>query len=462
MTERVAVVGGGIAGLTAAYEITAARPDVEVVVLEASDCVGGKVARAEVAGVMVDVGAEAMLNRRPEAVDMARRVGLDEALVHPQTTSSAVWTRGAVRALPPTVMGVPSDPQALARSGVLSRRGALRARAEVALPVPEDDVSVAGFLRPRVGGEVVDRLVEPLLGGVYAGHASTLSLRAAAPQIAQLADRGGRVTRAAARTRHETAASATPVFAGLVGGVGRLTQAMADAPGARIRVRATVRELRAGGDGRWSLLVGPTTEPERVEADAVVLAVPGPPAGRLLASAAPGAARVLRELEYASTAVVTLAVARGALGGGTGVSGFLVPPVDGRTIKAVTYSSRKWSWLERAIDDLVVLRCSIGRAGDVALLQRDDDELVALAMDDLAEAVGLRGPLVDAHVQRWGGALPQYAVGHLDRMRTVHAAVAAVDGLEVCGAAYRGVGIPAVIETAQHAAARTLSHLSRR
>lgn len=459
---RVVVVGGGIAGLTAAYALRTARADLDVTVLEASDRLGGKLASAEVGGVRVDVGAEALLNRRPEAVDLARKVGLGDAIVHPRAGQAAVWTRGSVRPLPPTVMGVPGDLGALRRSGVLSRAGTLRAGADLPLPAPSHDVSVADFVRPRLGREVLDRLVEPLLGGVYAGHASTLSLQAAAPQLAALAERGRRLSRAAARSVGAARGATEPVFAGLVGGLGRLPEAVAAASGAHIRRRATVRELTRTVDGRWRLVVGPTTHPEPVEADAVILAVPAAPAARLLGPSVPAAAQTLRAVEYASTAIVALAVPAPSFTRPPSGPGFLVPPVDGHTIKAVTYSSAKWEWIDHELDEnVIVLRCSLGRAGEAETLQRADDELVSLAVDDLRDAVGLRGPLVDAHVQRWGGALPQYAVGHRDRVRTVNAAVAAVPGLEVCGAAYRGVGVPAVIETAREAAARTLAHLTR-
>ena len=174
MTQRrTVVIGAGIAGLAAAHELAAAGD--EVLVLEGSTTVGGKLRRAEVAGVTVDVGAEAMLNRRPEAVDLARSLGLD--LVHPTTVSSRIWTRGALRRLPRSVMGVPADLDELGRTGVLSDEGLARARAEVTAPAPDEDVSVADFVASRLGDEVVDRLVEPLLGGVYAGHARSLSAR---------------------------------------------------------------------------------------------------------------------------------------------------------------------------------------------------------------------------------------------------------------------------------------------
>jgi len=196
------VVGGGIAGLAAAYQIRQRRPDVRVTVLEAAQTIGGKLAQAEVGGTVVDTGAEAVLNRRPEAVDLIRAVGLADDVCHPAATTAYVWSRGRMRPLPPTVLGVPTDLRALARSGVVSAPGVGRAALDRVLPArpPGEDVPVGRLVRRRLGHEVSERLLEPLLGGVYAGHADRLSLHAATPQVAALAARGGSLIGAAAST----------------------------------------------------------------------------------------------------------------------------------------------------------------------------------------------------------------------------------------------------------------------
>lgn len=472
MNGRVVVIGGGISGLAAAHVLGAALPDgVEVLVLEGSSVIGGKLRAGEVAGVACDLGAEALLNRRPEAVELARAAGLDEDLVHPASTSAAVWTRDALRPMPRTVLGVPTDLGALARSGIVSRAGMARARIEpwlVRTPfAPEvaesaDRVSVGAFVDRRLGTEVTDRLVEPLLGGVYAGHARHLSLAAAAPQIARLVSPGESLLRAAAVDRAGSRSAAEmPVFAGIRGGVARLPQAVADSARARVRTEATVRELHRLPDGRWNVVVGSTTDAEPVQADAVIVATPAAPTARLLAEVAPAAAMQLRRIEYASMAVVTLAYPSAVVGDRLAGSGFLVPPVDGRAVKAATFSTSKWQWLRELGDQrsVTVVRASIGRHGEEQVLQREDAELVELAAGDLEEAVGLRGPLVDAQVTRWGGALPQYTVGHAGRVEQIRAAVTQVARLEVCGAAYDGIGIAACVADGQRAATRVLAEL---
>ncbi len=439
---RVAVVGGGVAGLTAAYEL--GRAGVDVVVLEGSDRIGGKLRLAEVDGTTTDVGAEALLARRPEATDLLADLGLGDSIVHPATTSAAIWTRGALRPMPRTVMGIPADVDALMASGIVERPPVSRPA-----PVPADDVSVGEFVRERVGDEVLERLVEPLLGGVYAGHADELSLAAAGAPIRELGD--DLLAGAAAARPDELGAEPVPVFAGVRGGVGRLPGALAEASGAAIRTGAVAREVRRSGAG-WRITLTGGHE----DVDGVVVATPAPASARLLADVAPEAAFELADLSYASMAIVTFVIDEVLELPG---SGFLVPPVDGTAIKASTFSSGKWGWL--AESGRTVLRASVGRAGDTALLHQDDATVADVALADLRSALGHLPEPAGRHVQRWGGALPQYAVGHLDRVEVIDHAIAAVPGLEVCGAAYRGVGVPAVIVSAHAAVQRLLADLGQ-
>lgn len=437
------VVGGGVAGLVAARGLAATGRD--VLLLEGSPQVGGKLRSAEVAGLTVDVGAEAMLARRPEGLALAEEVGAE--VVHPTPATSAVWSRGALRAMPRSLMGVPFDLDQLTASGVLSAEGLARAGAETDSPV-DGDVSVGDLVAARLGDELVDRLVEPLLGGVYAGHARRISAAAAVPQLLAMARRGSLLEQASG-----IPASAAPVFAALPGGMGRLPDLVVDGGGFEVRTSATVRALRRTSSG-WALTVGPTTSAETVEADAVVLATPATATARLLGEVVPEAATELATVEAASVAVVTLAFrARDVPDALFDRSGFLVPPVERRTIKASTFSFAKWAWVRDLDPDVVVLRTSLGRHREEATLQAGDEGLVRVSLADLAAMAGITAQPVDTHVQRWGGALPQYAVGHLDRVTRIRAAVAAVPGLAVCGAAYDGVGIPAVIGSARQAVA---------
>lgn len=458
---RIVIVGGGIAGLAAGARLREELPQAQITVLEADGQIGGKLKLGTIAGLTIDVGAEAMLNRRPEAVALTRASGLGEDLVYPATTAASLWNRGALVPMPKTLMGIPGDLKALGESGVLSAAGLGRAAMDAVLPAStvEGDISVGDLVEERFGREVVDRLVEPLLGGVYAGHARELSLRAAVPQILGLLASERSLGKAAADALSGPA-SEVPIFAGIRGGVGRLPAAVAQAFALEVRTRATVRDLVRRQDGGWRLVVGPANAPELVDADAVVLATPARPTARLLSDVVPDAALELARVDYASVAVITYAFRAADFPEVVG-SGFLVPPVDGRLVKASTYSFAKWDWVREvgAEDGLLVLRCSVGRYREEAPLQADDDTLVAAALADLREAIGVEATPVEAQVQRWGGGLPQYAVGHAERMAAVLDAVAAVPGLAVCGAVYQGVGIPACIASGQDAAAQILSSL---
>jgi protoporphyrinogen/coproporphyrinogen III oxidase len=470
----VVVVGGGIAGLAAAFFLRDA--DAQVTVLEGAPRIGGKLAVSEVAGIPVDAGAEALLARRPEGVELIGAVGLADQLVYPGTTQASLWTRGEFRALPVRqFMGVPADFAELARSGILSAAGLSRAREDADLPATPrgGDVAVADYVGARFGGEVVDRLVEPLLGGVYAGVPERLSFEATLPGLADVAGQHASLARAAAAAlgpQVPPGAARPPVFTTLAGGLGGLPAALASASGAAVRTGTAVRAIERTGEpavecagGAWRLTFGPASAPEAVEADAVILALPARPASRLVAPvggpAAAAAAAALREIEYASMAIVTLAYPQTAFPEPIAGSGYLVPAVDGRPVKAVTFSTVKWPHL--AAGGVHIVRCSVGRIGEEAVLQRDDADLAALAAADLVAATGVAGAPADVRVSRWGGGLPQYAVGHLDRVRKIRDAVAALPGLAVCGAAYDGVGIPACIASARLAADQVLACLDR-
>ncbi|MGK3938774.1 protoporphyrinogen oxidase [Streptomyces caeruleatus] len=448
--SQVVVVGAGIAGLAAAHRLV--RSGARVTVLEASDRVGGKLLPGEIAGARVDLGAESMLARRPEAVTLAREAGLGDRLQPPATATASIWTRGALRPMPKGhVMGVPGTAEALA--GVLSEEGLARIAQDAELPRTEvgDDVAVGEFVAARLGREVVDRLVEPLLGGVYAGDAYRISMRSAVPQLFQVARTHTSLTEGVREIQARMAATQQtgPVFTGIEGGVGTLPLAVADAvraQGGEIVTGAPVSELRREASGGWRVVAG-----DRVlHADAVIVAVPAPAAARLLRTEAPEAATELDTVEYASMALITLAYRRSDTALPEG-SGFLVPPVDGRTIKASTFASQKWGWIAEENPDVVVLRTSVGRHGETEILERDDADLVDVSRHDLRAATGLDVAPLETRVTRWTDGLPQYPVGHHARVARVREHVAKLPGLAVCGAQYDGVGIPACIASA-HAA----------
>ena len=479
-TARVVVIGGGIAGLAAAFFLR--DEPVRVTVLEGSARLGGKLSASDVAGVAMDEGAEALLARRPEGIELITAAGLGDDLVPAGVTASAIYTRGAMRSLPRRqFMGVPADVDELAATGVISAEGVARARNEPPGPAETADTSVTEYIGARLGVEVVDRLVDPLLGGVYAGRSEDLSFQATLAPLAAAARGHATLTEAAASllppppptadnsnkpSAASTPAASTPaggaagqpapVFVSLTTGLGALPGALVKASGADVRTNAMVRELRRTPAG-WRLTVGSAADPEYLDADAVILAIPAAPAARLLKDTASEASALLAEIPYASMAIVTLAFRAGDFPAQRR-SGYLVPAVDGRAVKAATFSTVKWPHLA-AQAPVHVVRCSVGRSGDVAVLQRDDEDLAALAAAELAAAVGITAGSVAQRVTRWGGGLPQYNVGHLGRVAAIRRAVGEQPGLAVAGAAYDGIGIPACVATAKSAAAQVSAYL---
>jgi oxygen-dependent protoporphyrinogen oxidase len=448
--RRLVVVGAGITGLAAAFEWRRRRPDDEIVVLEAADRIGGKLHRVRLAGHWYDTGPEAVLARVPEAVRLVEALGLGDRLVAPATTQASVVLPDGRHPLPAgTVLGVPASADSL--DGFLSPDGVARVRAEADLPrlTLDGDVAVGALLRERLGDEVVDRLVEPLLGGVYAGRADELSLAATMPALAAHLPSTGSVLAAAAASREAGERSRGdadgPVFATVQDGIGSLPDALVAASGAVVRLRTPAHALRRTATG-FELSVGPAAAPELLMADAVLVANPAAKAARLLGEVAPGAVEPLQGIPYASMAVVAMAFPAQDVDAG---SGLLVPPVAGRLVKGVTVSSAKWPHLA---GDVLLVRSSVGRFRDEAQLQRSDEDLTAAVVADVAELLNLSRPEpLETRIVRWGGGLPQYLVGHPARVDATRAAVSEVPGLAIAGAAFRGVGVPACIRDAHHA-----------
>lgn len=446
----VVVVGGGLTGLVAAWCL---RDGSEVTVLEAAERVGGQIRTIELGGARLDVGADAMLARRPEGVALARELGLGDDLVEPRTGSVRLWVRGRLRPLPDgTVMGAPTDLRALARSGVLSPAGVLRAALEPVLPrrALGGDRAVGDLVTERFGRAVTNLLVDPLLSGVYAGAVDRLSTAATAPPLWAAARDHRRLTTGLRAHRRRAGEVSGPVFQTVRGGLDRLVTALADAIGDRVRTGVPATGLERRGEGwRVATASGP------VDADEVVVALPAAPAARLVGDAAPAVARALGQFRTASVAVIALAYDRSDTAGVVDGSGFLVPRAEGRLVKAATWSSRKWPHLVDA--ERFLVRASVGRVDDPRGLELDDEQLAARVDAEVRAAMGLPRAAAEWRVVRWDHAMPQYDVGHLQRVGRVRAALAAAGpGLHVGGAALDGVGLPARVRDGRRLAADVL------
>jgi oxygen-dependent protoporphyrinogen oxidase len=456
--SRVTVVGGGISGLAAAHRLLTLAADagepIEVTVREREQALGGKIRTTPFAGLpAVDEGADAFLARVPWAVALAREVGLGEQMVSPAAGSAAVWWKGLQPIPAGLLLGMPTDLLQLARTRLISWPGKLRAATEVLRPrTPIDHGpgadSIGAYVRARFGDEVHERLVDPLVGSIYAADTDRFSLAAVA-QIHDLAATNRSVLLAA---RRRPPAPEGPVFFAPAHGVGQFVDATAQAVGTlggTIRCGDPVASLTADSDG-WRV----DDEP----ADAVVLAGPAAASADLLGTVAPDLTAGLAAIEYADVVMVTIAVpARTWPDRLQGLSGYLVPKPVQRLVTAVSFGSQKWAhW---STPDAVVLRISLGRDG-LPVLHLSDEQLVEAALRDTGEHIGLVLEPTAVRITRWAGAFPQYRPGHAGRVAALEQALP--DGLAVAGASYHGIGIPACVQSGQRAATATFAQLARR
>ena len=450
---KVVIVGGGVSGLATAHFLhSQLGGDLQLTLVESGSQLGGKVASRQFGGHLVDTGPDALLVRVPAMAALLEELGLSDEIVAPASLGAHVWSRGKLRRLPTgTLFGVPDRLIPLVKSGLMSPAGLIRAALDLVLPrraATSKDPSIADLVIPRLGTQVFDRLVEPLLGGVHAGRAAELSAHSTVPDIEALARKNRSLYLGLRKLRrHAPPATGAPVLITLTGGLTRLVEALVDRlSGDDLRLDTTVTGIaRAGGGYRVDLSDG-----QHLLADAVVLATPAFATAGLVADLAPGAATVLAEIPYVDVATIWLAYPRSAMGRPLDGTGFLVPPEEARFMVGCTWSSAKWPQL--ADDKLVLIRCMVGRRGDTRWLGMDDETMVSRVHDELVEAMGLSARPIHQSIQRWPQAMPQYLVGHQDRLDALDAAIRHLPGLYLTGAAYRGVGLASCVANAKRLA----------
>ncbi|MEX2550593.1 MAG: protoporphyrinogen oxidase [Nitriliruptoraceae bacterium] len=435
---RVAVIGGGLTGLATAWHL---RDDAEVVLYEAAGEPGGQIRTVELEDGPLDVGADALLLRQAAGPGLLEALGFgDHELVTPQVSRVLLWLDRRLRELPSgTVFGVPTDLRALARSRVLTAPELAYVASERVRPrrTVVGDRSVSDLVGERFGRGVVQRLVDPLLGGVYAGDPARLSAQSTLPPVWEAAADHRSVTDGLRAQRRRTASEPGPVFTTVRDGLGRVIERLTAALGDRVRSNSRVRSLRARAGG-----VALHLDDRSELFDRVVLAVPPAAAADLLAADWRAVARELAGVRSASVGVVALAYSAGDASGIPAASGVLVPRTEGRLVKAITVGSVKWPHL--ASRSRVLLRASVGRIDDDRALALDDDELVERVDAEVRWALALRAPAQERIVTRWPDALPQYDVGHLARLdRIRHLLTQEPGGIHLGGAMFDGVGLSA-------------------
>lgn len=450
--RRVAVVGGGITGLTTAYRLSRHR-GVRVTLLEADARLGGKIRTEDFAGRPLDMGAEALLAREPDALALCRELGIADGMVASATDQAYVWVRRLHPMPRGMLVGAPGGAGALVRSGVLSPLGLARLTWDLVVParVPRQDVAIGDVVRRRLGRQALERLVDPLLGGIHAGSCDDLSVRATAPQIEVALRTRRSLVRGLRVAAGAHGDAATPMFRTHRGGLGALVAALAQRlDRVDVRLGAAVDRIDASADREYRVGLRDGTS---LSADQVVLAAPAYAAAAMLDRLSPEAAAELRDVAYASVCTVALAFPPGAVALPEPGSGFLVARTERRTITACTFSTAKWPHLA---GDGTVLKCSVGYAASMDAVELPDDELVRRVRADLQAALGIADAPVATRVRRFDRAIPQYRVGHIDRVARAQAALSAFPGIQLAGAAYRGMGVAACIRDGTAAAARCL------
>jgi oxygen-dependent protoporphyrinogen oxidase len=469
LPQRIAVIGGGIAGLAAAHRLRELAPAADVAVYEASPRVGGILRTERRDGFLLEHGADSFITNLPFAVDLCRRIGFAEQLIPTNEAQRRAFVvrRGKLQPLPEGfALMAPSRLWPALVSPILSPLGKLRLAYERFVPPRRDtgDETLGDFARRRLGREVFQRLVQPLVGGIYTADPERLSLAATLPRFQELERRYGSLLRGAKHERSNNGnadAQASGARYSLFTTPREGLESLADAVAARlpdgvVHLNSPVKQLQRSGT-RWSLeLAG---EPGNHEFDAVILALPAPAAARLLRAIDSELANELSGIPYASAAVVSLAHPRRQITHRLDGFGFVVPAIEQRRILSASFSSVKFPG--RAPDDVALFRVFIGGACQRELLAADDDALGKLAQEELGQLLGIAGAPLFATVARWPESMPQYHLGHLERVGRIEARVSATPGLALAGNAYHGVGIPQVIDSGEQAAERLVERVAK-
>lgn len=451
---QVAVVGGGITGLVAAFRLSQ-EAGLDVTLLEARNGVGGKINTVSLDGVRVELGPDSFLPRDERPLRLCTDIGISGELVEPQDFGGWLFRQGQLTRLPSgTVLGFPASLRALARASVLTPRGRLRAAAEVLnkRPLSGPDVSVGSFVRTRLGTEVLERLVDPLLAGTRAGEVNEMSLAAAIPPV-DAAARSHRSLILGLR-RNRAPQGARPRFFAPRGGMHRLVEALEDAmPGVEMRRGVAVDSVLVSG-ARFAL----ETSQGSVHADAVVVTAPSYAAAGMVQPVSRGAAEELAAIKHSRSAVVNLVFPQAGVRVPEGGSGVLVPSTEAMTISGCTWFSNKWPNLA-AEDGRVTIRCFVGRGHDDPALKLEDRDLVGIVVEELRSMMTVTAEPSSTKVTRWDAGLPRYTVGHLERVARIERHLSAMPKLQIAGASLRGSGIPDCIAQAERASAAVVEAL---
>lgn len=459
--SHIVIVGGGIAGLAAAYRLRQQEPQVAITLLEQSGVLGGKIQTERLGDFVIEAGPDSFLSRKPRGVGLAQELGLEARLQgrNPQFSEAFIKRHGELYPLPEGITGmVPTNLEALERSELLSAEGRARWAAEPTVPPRTDDgdESIAAFVTRRMGAELFQEVVEPLMVGIYAGDASRLSIQATFPNLRQLEKTHGSLLVGLAQSNSPAAAPTLPPFVTLPSGMAELVESLVAAltPSVTFRLNTAVSAIaHADATDAYTLTL---SDNSTLTADALIIATPAFVTADLLDAMDSELAALHRDIPYASSVIVTLAFANDESASLNG-RGYIVPSVEQSDILAATASSNKWHG--RAPQGATLFRVFLGRSGRQDVTALSDDTLRQMARDELRDTLGISAEPILTRVQRWHQGMPQYTLGHLDRLAAIDARLAHHPRLALAGAAYRGVGIPDCIASGEAAATQILAAL---
>jgi len=459
--KRVAIIGGGISGLSAAFTLEKHRragAALEYVLYESSPRLGGVLVTERVDGCLVEAGPDSFLTEKPWASDLCREVGLGDQLIgsNDADRKTYILVKGRLALIPDGLMFmVPTKIVPTVLSPLFSVRTKLRMAGEWFHPPrkAEADETVAAFVNRHYGPEMVDRLADPLLSGVYGGEASQLSVRAVLPRFAEMEASHGSLGRAmlAARKRMAQAlkAPARPLFTSLKDGMQQLVDALVSRlPSLALRTSTSVKSVQPSREG-WALSADNSNH-----FDAIIIATPAPTAAELLRNASGDLASELERIQYTSSVTVNLGYDRSVRAALPPGFGFLVPRSEGKRMLAATFVHNKFP--HRAPDNRALLRCFVGGARNEQILQTPDEELIRIIREELQQIIGLTAEPLFTRVYRWKGAMAQYGVGHLERLQRIETLLQQLPGLTLAGNGYRGIGVPDCVRSGSEAANKAL------
>ena len=459
--KRIAIVGGGISGLAAAFALEERRragESVEYSVYESGPRFGGVLATEEVDGCLVEAGPDSFLTEKPWAADLCRRLGLEDQLIgsNDRDRKTYILVKGKLTPLPDGLMFmVPTRLAPALLSTLFSPATKFRMARELRFSARESraDESVAALVERHYGKEMVERLADPLLSGVYGGEAAQLSVRAVLPRFVEMESKYGSLGRGmvAASKSKNSARPAPPIFTSLKGGMQQLVDVLvAGLPNGVLLANSPVQALQKQGRG-WVVSAGYLSD----EFDSVIVATSATAAGRLFEINCPALAAELKAIPYSSSMTVALGFAKNVRVALPPGFGFLVPRSEGKRVLAATFVHNKFPY--RAPEDRALIRCFLGGTRDEAVLQLPDDEILTIVRDELREILGLNAEPLFTRIYRWKGAMAQYVVGHLDRLQRIESMLKEWPGLVLAGNAYRGIGIPDCVRSGEAAVQQVLS-----